>query len=286
MKSGIFQFSKGGLVLTFLAAILLIPIPLVYAEWTPISPPYVSSEWSLSSVHFTSASEGWGWDGTNNRGVLLRYLSGSWTPITPPYVSSQWALDDQDEPPVGPSIHFTTPNQGWAVGLDYANSRGVILRYYTPPLVRWKGTVSFPVKSTLTYEDASENIKFQNATDTFSGTFELYTVEQGLLPNEEGCYARFLHNDETTAVCIKEATFISTNIFKSKSDKLLLIGTGDFSISLNGKDSKGGAYLDAKGTLKKNTSGQVTSISISGKIAGGSRSESIFNASFKATLTK
>jgi heptaprenylglyceryl phosphate synthase len=59
MKTLIFQFSKRGLVLTFLTAILLIPIPLVYAEWTSISPPYVSSNWALSSVHFTSSSEGW-----------------------------------------------------------------------------------------------------------------------------------------------------------------------------------------------------------------------------------
>ena len=256
-------------------------------SWTPISPPYVSENWEIYSVHFTSSGEGWaaGVDYPNKRGVLLHYLGGSWTSISPPYVSSDWALALPAEPG-GPSVHFTTPNQGWAVGRDAANGRGVLLRYYTPPSARWTGTVSFPIKSTSTYEDVSENIKFQNATDTFSGTFELYAGEQGLSPNEEGCYARFAHNDGTTALCIKEATFISTNVFKSKSDQLLLIGTGDFSISLNGKDSKGGAYWDAKGTLKKDIPGQATSITISGKIAGGSNPESVFNASFNATLTK
>jgi hypothetical protein len=59
MKTSIFQFSKAGFVLAFLAFSLLIPNPLVYAEWTSISPPYVSSNWALSSVHFTSSSEGW-----------------------------------------------------------------------------------------------------------------------------------------------------------------------------------------------------------------------------------
>ena len=50
---------------------------------------------------------------------------------------------------------------------------------------------------------------------------------------------------------------------------------------------KGNCYLDSKGTLKKNTSGDVISISLSGKIGGGTGPSSfVFSGSIKTTLTK
>ena len=51
----------------------------------------------------------------------------------PPSVSSNWELR---------RVHFTSPNEGWAVGCDYTNRRGVLLHYFggtwasvTPPSV-------------------------------------------------------------------------------------------------------------------------------------------------------
>jgi hypothetical protein len=97
-------------------------------SWSVVNPPDVSSNWLLSSVHFTSTSEGWavgyGSDFSTRRGVLLHYLYGSWTTVTPPDVSSNWDLR---------SVHFISSNEGWAAGSDWSNSqnyRGILLHYF------------------------------------------------------------------------------------------------------------------------------------------------------------
>jgi hypothetical protein len=51
---------------------------------------------------------------------LLHYSSGTWTAVTPPAVSSACSLF---------AVHFTSPNEGWAVGKDYNKSKGVLLHY-------------------------------------------------------------------------------------------------------------------------------------------------------------
>jgi hypothetical protein len=91
-------------------------------KWISISPPYISSEWRLNSVHFTSPDEGWavGSDCINKRGVLLHYSSKIWRSVYPPQLSNDWQLN---------SVHFTSPDEGWAVGSDWANKRGVLLHY-------------------------------------------------------------------------------------------------------------------------------------------------------------
>ena len=43
-----------------------------------------------------------------------------WTSVPPPAVSSNWSLA---------GVHFSSSNEGWAVGADSANGRGVLLRY-------------------------------------------------------------------------------------------------------------------------------------------------------------
>jgi hypothetical protein len=57
-------------------------------------------------------------------------------------------------------------------------------------------------------------------------------------------------------------------------------------VPIEGTPETGIIYLDAKGTLKKDSSGEVTSISLSGKIGGGSEGSFISGANFKTTLTK
>ena len=48
------------------------------------------------------------------------YSASNWTNVDPPYVSSNWSLY---------GVHFTSSNEGWAVGEDSANSKGVLLHY-------------------------------------------------------------------------------------------------------------------------------------------------------------
>jgi len=95
--------------------------------WESVTPPDISLGWRLYGVHFTSSNEGWavGEDWAHGRGVLLHYFNGSWTFITPPpidvpNVTSNWYIE---------SVHFTSPNEGWAVGYDRHNYKGVLLRY-------------------------------------------------------------------------------------------------------------------------------------------------------------
>jgi len=57
---------------------------------------------------------------------------------------------------------------------------------------------------------------------------------------------------------------------KSTDDKLILKGTGDFSIRLNETDYSGGVYLDAQGISDKDASGGDVSIRLKGEIGGGS----------------
>jgi photosystem II stability/assembly factor-like uncharacterized protein len=95
--------------------------------WTLIRLPY---DWGLQGVHFTSPYEGWavGWideDHPNSKGAgaLLHYLNGSWIVIDPPDVSTYWGLSD---------VHFTSSNEGWAVGWDdedYPSGKGILLHY-------------------------------------------------------------------------------------------------------------------------------------------------------------
>jgi hypothetical protein len=95
--------------------------------WTQIVSPTVSEDWHLTSVHFTSTDEGWavGYDFNNNRGVLLHYHNGTWTSVDPPVVGTEWwewwGLV---------AVHFTSADEGWAVGNQPDNNRGILLHYH------------------------------------------------------------------------------------------------------------------------------------------------------------
>ena len=103
--------------------IVLFSTSYVCAGWKAISPPAVSSDWTLYRVHFTSSTEGWavGSDFRNKEGVLLHYSGGRWRSVNPPTVSSDWGLS---------SVHFVSSSEGWAAGHDMANAKGVLLHYH------------------------------------------------------------------------------------------------------------------------------------------------------------
>ncbi len=219
-----------------------------------------------------------GGDFANGRGTLLHYSGGLWTAVVPPSVSANWYLW---------GVHFTPPGQGaegWAVGRDGTNQRGVIL-HLTPPAATWSGAVSFSNKVTSLSGTESEDRKFQSSTSTLTGTVEVYIRGNAWAANGEGCYMKFTGDDGST-FCIKQIASLATDVAKNKTDQFLLTGTGEITLPIGGTPQSGIIYLDAKGTLKKSGTGEVTSVSLSGKIGGGSDGLFIMGASLKATLTK
>lgn len=95
--------------------------------WGLAALPEMSSDWELSGVHFTSAAQGWlvGTDFKNKKGIVLQFDNSQfpfppWISRSLPGVSSDWELS---------ALHFTSSGEGWAVGRDSTNKRGVILQY-------------------------------------------------------------------------------------------------------------------------------------------------------------
>jgi YVTN family beta-propeller protein len=143
----------------------------------------------------------------------------------------------------------------------------------------WSDAVSFSLKFTFLGEDTHGNVKFQNLTQTFTGKIEFF--ESDLIPKQ----ITFASDDGKTAGYFRNLASILTKT-SAKSESLLVIGTGDFSSSMTGELTTGIAYIDAKGTMKKDKVGEITSISFSGKIAGGVDQTTVFSGTFRATLTR
>jgi hypothetical protein len=64
-------------------------------------------------------------------------------------------------------------------------------------------------------------------------------------------------NGDMTSMCFKGIVIIATDVSKSKTDQFLLVGTGDTPKTIDGIPYKGNCYLDSKGTLKKDTVGNL-----------------------------
>lgn len=152
----------------------------------------------------------------------------------------------------------------------------------------WTGNVSIPWKITIESRDANGEGKFRNLSSSFTGTIDMCIGEDGPQPNSEGCYIKLSGNDGST-ICIKEMVSISTDIKKSKTDQVLLIGTGTMTIMMEGTPLTGIAYVDSKGTLKK-VGEEISSITLSGKIGGGGGVGTVqgfvLSGNVKATLTE
>ena len=120
--------------------------------------------------------------------------------------------------------------------------------------------------------------KFQNLTQTFTGKVELFG--EGFVWKQ----VTFFSDDGKTGGYFRTVSSVMTDTGKTES--LLLAGTGDFSSSMTGEQETGIAYIDAKGTLKRDKTGVITSISFSGKIAGGVGQATVLSGTFRATLTR
>ena len=178
-------------------------------------------------------------------------------------------------------------NLGFSIGLLMCLTLASALTKVPPAQAwdTWKGDSSFSIKTTSINDDNPQDARFVSLTVPVTGTTECYMDQGVLVPNDEGCYLKFFSQDGTT-ICFKTVAAISTGVQKSKSDQLLLIGTGDFNINTLWLSISGIIYFDTKGTLAKDSSGDLTSISLNGKIGGASDSELFFSASLKTTLTK
>ncbi len=153
----------------------------------------------------------------------------------------------------------------------------------------WTGTFSFSIKVTSQETDNSGNQKFLTSNQTFAGTLSLNVGDNGLVKNAEGCYLKFSSDDGTQIICIKDIAGISTESQKSKSEKALLVGTGTFTTPIEGNPNAvtGNVYLDLKGTLKQDSSNNLVSIALTGKVGGGVGSDFVFSATLNnTTLTK
>ena len=156
----------------------------------------------------------------------------------------------------------------------------------TPATTVWAGTVSFSVKVTSQETDDSGNQKLLTSNNTFAGTMSLYVGENGLATNAKGCYLELLGNDGTT-ICIKDIAAVSTESQKSRSERFLLVGLGTFTTTIGGNPVACNTYIDGKGTLKQDSSNNLISIGLSGKITGGVGSDFVFAGTINnTTLTK
>ena len=90
--------------------------------WQMVLPPQIDADWELSSVHFTSETEGWaaGVNRTQQRGALLHFYNTVWAEVIPPAVSPDWEFD---------GIYFSGVKAGWASGADDLNKKGLIIQF-------------------------------------------------------------------------------------------------------------------------------------------------------------
>ena len=153
------------------------------------------------------------------------------------------------------------------------------------PPVTWSGNVSIPFQITSVSVDSSGNAKFHKSSSSLTGTMELYISDTGPQRSTEGCYVK-LEGTDGSKICVDQITNISTDVQKSKSDQGLLVGTGTMTTMVGGVLSPGIAYLDVKETFKKDNSGGVITISLNGKIAGGTDDVIVLTGNVKSTLTK
>ena len=93
-------------------------------KWEDIKLPDVAKEWTLSSVDFSDANNGWavGYNWSRNKGILLQFNKGTWSSVdkkTEPQVSENWLLRD---------VVYDGNGNWYAVGGDYKSDKGVILK--------------------------------------------------------------------------------------------------------------------------------------------------------------
>lgn len=166
---------------------------------------------------------------------------------------------------------------GFVFSAGYGNAQ--------PAYTIWSGTFSCPVKFTQTVEDLSGNTRFKSFTESFQGEIRLFLGEEGPVQNEKGNFLEVLDDEANLLFAFDRLTGIRTDIKKSKTDRVLMIATGDYYPDPEDHPGEVGiAYLNVNGILKKSTSGEVTSIGVTFELGGGFYPLYIFGCNFRTTL--
>jgi hypothetical protein len=152
----------------------------------------------------------------------------------------------------------------------FACDTGNVISLKSGPVTVWSGDVSFVVKTTSTYQDPSGNIKFKTQSQRLAGKIQTFIGENGnFVTNAAGNYIEVLDNTGSVVIGVKEIGSIATDVRKSKSNNLSLVGTGDFTEPGSSPAITGIAYIDLHGKLKEDSTGKPISMTVSAKIGGG-----------------
>jgi hypothetical protein len=148
--------------------------------WTFLVPPDVGLNWGLYGVHMINSTQGWavGVDLTNKRGVLLEYTKDPedknrtkrniWQVYLPPQIDADWGLS---------SVFFPSVAEGWAVGTNHTEKRGMILHYVRP---RWDEVLPSLVSSDFEFNFAT----FPSSTTGWISGVD-HTNKKGVLIQQE-----------------------------------------------------------------------------------------------------
>lgn len=137
--------------------------------WVSYTPPNVGLDWGLNGIMMINSREGWavGVDHTNKRGVILHYTRDltiksttkatyTWQIYLPPQIDGDWELN---------GVSFPSTGEGWAVGVNHTEKRGMILHFVTP---RWDEVIPPQVSSDFEFTFAtfpSTNIGWISGVD-------------------------------------------------------------------------------------------------------------------------
>lgn len=136
------------------------------------------------------------------------------------------------------------------------------------------GLCSSSITVTGMTNDAKGNIKYGTLHVPFNGIMVLYAaVGGGPAQNGSGCY--LVLEDSYTTVCINDIDVIITDKVpngKKHSETAILIGSGSFETTY-GLGASGMCYVDLTATLAEDANDTVTSMKVTGKIAGGQSME-------------
>jgi hypothetical protein len=150
---------------------------------------------------------------------------------------------------------------------------------------KWTGSVSFNVKAATRVKDTSGNHKLVTSTETFEGTMNFYNEPTvGPIQGPDGCILELLSTDGSTKVCFTDGAATSSENKKSGKGSAILVGTGTIEVTINSQQVTGIAYINGKGSLVVDTSGNLISLSLGGSFGGGYTADDNPSVIFTGTI--
>ncbi len=123
----------------------------------------------------------------------------------------------------------------------------------------WTAPLSASLRVTSLEEDKSGNVKFKTTTKAIQGT--CYMTATYRRPTALSCYAL-----DGTYFMLENLSHLGTEMPKMKTEQVMVNGSGPGAILLPpDRYYPGFSMFEAKGTMKKDASGQVMSVIITGK---------------------